>query len=120
MSPAERRLWAVLRMRPGEFKFRKQHPCGPCTLDFFCHASALGIEVDGASHDMGSNPARDERRDRWVAARGIKTLRFVATDIRDHLEAVVTQIVEECASRCPSTGFAGPPPLQKQGRKEEG
>jgi len=117
MSPAERRLWAVLRTRPGGFKFRNQHPCDPYTLDFFCHAAALAIEVDGASHDMGNNPARDERRDAWLAARGIRTLRFLATDVRDNLEGVVAQIEEECGSRSPSTGFAGPPPLQKQGRK---
>jgi len=86
-------------------------------LDFFCHAAALAIEVDGASHDMGNNPARDERRDAWLAARGIRTLRFLATDVRDNLEGVVAQIEEECGSRSPSTGFAGPPPLQKQGRK---
>jgi very-short-patch-repair endonuclease len=117
MSPAERRLWAVLRTRPGGFKFRTQHPIDPYTLDFFCHASALAVEVDGMSHDMGDNPVRDERRDQWLAARGIKTLRVLATDVRDHLDAVALLIQEECAARCPSTGFAGPPPLQKQGRK---
>ncbi len=117
MSPAERRLWAVLRSRPGGFKFRKQHPCDPYTLDFFCHAAALAVEVDGAGHDMGDNPARDVRRDRWIAARGVKTLRFLATDVRDHLEAVVAQIVEECAARSPSTGSAGPPPPENRGRK---
>jgi very-short-patch-repair endonuclease len=116
MSPAERRLWAVLRKRPRGFKFRSQHPCDPYTLDFYCYAAALAIEIDGSSHDMGDNPRRDERRDLLLASRGIKTLRFLATDVRDHLEAVLTQILEECASRSPSTGFAGPPPLQRQGR----
>ena len=116
MLPAERRLWAVLRTRPGGYKFRKQHPCEPYTLDFFCHAVALAIEIDGASHDMGDNPARDARRDVWLADRGIRTLRFLATDIRDHLEAVTIQIVEECAARAPSPGSAGPPPPENRGR----
>jgi very-short-patch-repair endonuclease len=118
MSPAERRLWNHLRTRPGELKFRRQHPIGPYRLDFFCHAAGVAIEVDGASYDMGNRPARDERRDTWVGTQGIKTLRFVATDIRDHLEAVITQILEECAARPPPTGSAGPPPPEIRGRRK--
>ena len=117
MSPAERRLWAILRTRPGGFKLRKQHPNDPFTLDFSCHEAGLAIEIDGASHDMGDNPAKDERRDEALASEGIKTLRFIAADIRDELETVITRIVEECAARSPSTSFAGPPPPENRGRR---
>ncbi|MFL6847238.1 MAG: endonuclease domain-containing protein [Sphingomicrobium sp.] len=125
MTPPERRLWNVLRSRPETFKFRRQHPLGPYTLDFFCYEAALAIEIDGLAHELGSNPQRDIRRDKWVAEQGVRTLRFRATDIRDNLDGVVTLIVQECLHRSPrkegpSTAFGGPPPLQVQGRIEGG
>ena len=102
MTPPERRLWNVLRDRPGGFKFRRQHPLGPYTLDFFCYESALCIEVDGFAHDLGANPQRDRRRDEWLSAKGIRTLRIAATDVRDNLEGAVIFIVEECRRRAPT------------------
>jgi very-short-patch-repair endonuclease len=102
MTPPERRLWNVLRVRPGGFKFRRQHPHGAYTLDFFCYQSALCLEVDGFAHELGSNPSRDQRRDQWLAAQGIKTVRIAALDVRDNLEGVVTFIVEECRRRVPA------------------
>ena len=123
MTPPERRLWNVLKTRPEGLKFRRQHPLGPYTLDFFCHEAAIAIEIDGMAHDLGNNPARDAHRDAWVAKQGVRTLRFRALDLRDNLEGVVAVIVEACRRRSPkqespSTAFGGPPPLQMQGRIE--
>ena len=101
MSPPEVALWQHLRTRPGGFKFRRQHRAPPYTLDFFCREAAVAVEVDGDAHDMGGNPARDERRDAWLAERGIVTLRFLAADVLRELEAVAAQIQEACASRAP-------------------
>jgi very-short-patch-repair endonuclease len=116
MSLPEVLLWQALRTRPGGFKFRHQHPAGSYVLDFYCVAAALCIEVDGAAHDMGENPPRDARRDAWLAEQGIRTIRIPAEEILKDLEAVVCLIEQKCAARCPSTGFAGPPPLPMQGR----
>jgi very-short-patch-repair endonuclease len=55
--------------------------------------------VDGLAHELGSNPQRDERRDAWLAGRGIRTVRVRATDVRDNLEGVVTFIIEACRER---------------------
>lgn len=82
MTPPERRLWNALKTRPGGFKFRRQHEHGPYYLDFFCFEASLAVEVDGFGHDLGSNPRRDERRDAWLASRGIVTVRVMATDVR--------------------------------------
>ena len=122
MTPPERRLWNVLKQRPDGFKFRKQHEHGPYYLDFFCYEAALAIEVDGLAHEMGSNPQRDERRDEWLASRGISTVRVRATDVRDNLDGVIMYIIDACrrrsaAEEVPSTASGGPPPLQRQGRK---
>jgi very-short-patch-repair endonuclease len=124
MTPPERRLWNLLKGRPGGFKFRRQHPLGPFVLDFFCYEAAVAIEVDGMAHDLGSNPQRDIRRDAWVAEQGVRTMRVRATDVRDYLEGVLVSIVEACSQRTPrqegpSTACGGPPPLQMQGRVGE-
>ena len=116
LSPAKAILWRHLRANGTGFKFRKQHAAGPYVLDFYCAAAGLCVEVDGLAHDMGDNPARDERRDAWILEQGIKTLRIPAGEIFRDVELAIRLIQEECASRSPSTGFAGPPPPQKRGR----
>jgi very-short-patch-repair endonuclease len=117
MSPAEAALWQYLRTPPSGLKFRRQKPFGPYYLDFYCRSAAVDIEVDGDVHDMGDNPARDERRDAWLATHGVLTLRFLAGDIFNELENVARQIEEVCAARTPlHRASRGPPPRQRPGR----
>ncbi|HVL29918.1 MAG TPA: DUF559 domain-containing protein, partial [Sphingomicrobium sp.] len=78
MTPPEARLWRYLRLRPAGLQFRRQHPAGPYVFDFFCREAAVAVEVNGFAHGCGQNPARDERRDRWTDAEGIRTLRIPA------------------------------------------
>jgi very-short-patch-repair endonuclease len=99
MTPPERRLWNTLRIRPDGLKFRKQHPLGAYTLDFFCHSSALAVEVDGIVHEMGNNPQRDTARDSWIAEQGIEVLRIPALELKHNLEGVVKLIVARCGER---------------------
>jgi very-short-patch-repair endonuclease len=73
-------------------RFRKQHPLGPYILDFYCDAAKLAVEVDGASHGTGDRPVRDERRDAWLAAQGIATLRLPASLILRDVDAAVRTI----------------------------
>jgi len=118
MSLPEVLLWQVLRPRPNEFKFRRQHASGPYDLDFFCSDARLCIEVDGEAHNRGDRPARDAVRDEWLAAAGIKTMRIPATEILKNLDAVVAGIVAEAASRLPlhhPAAPGGPPPRAKLG-----
>ncbi len=116
MTPPELRLWTALRMRPYGFKFRRQHPFGPYVLDFYCDAAKLGIEVDGAAHDLGCNPERDLARDAWLLRRGIAGLRIVAEEVRVNLEGVVAGIAAAASARCSAAGSPhhhatrGPPP----------
>jgi very-short-patch-repair endonuclease len=93
MTLPEGLLWRELRKRPGGFKFRRQHPVGRMILDFYCPAVRLAIEVDGIAHDMGSRPARDGRRDAWLAEQGIEVWRLRAADVLGDLDAVVSAIV---------------------------
>ncbi|HEY0011660.1 MAG TPA: endonuclease domain-containing protein [Allosphingosinicella sp.] len=107
LSPPEAKLWSLLRKRPEGLKFRHQHPAGPYTLDFYYAAARLGIELDGASHDMGDNPARDARRDAWLLKQGIRIIRFAAQDVMRDPESVVTAICQAAAAH---------PPHRKMGR----
>jgi very-short-patch-repair endonuclease len=82
MSLPEVMLWQHLRgERLDGLRFRRQHPMGVYVLDFYCDAAKLAVEVDGAHHTMGDNPARDLERDAWFAARGIETLRIPAINV---------------------------------------
>lgn len=116
MSLPEVLLWRELRKRPGGFKWRKQHPAGPFSLDFACLEARLVIEVDGEAHDRGSNPAYDEARDEWLMARGYRTWRIPARDVLAHLEAVVryaVHLAEQCQPLHRPSG--GSPPRTGEG-----
>jgi very-short-patch-repair endonuclease len=118
MTLPEVLLWEVLRTRPGRLKFRRQHPSGPYILDFYCSDARLAIEVDGEAHDFGDRPARDEIRDGWLGAAGIRTLRIPAADLLGDLDSVVRGVVEEATARLPlhhPAAPGGPPPRDKLG-----
>ena len=86
-------LWLILRQRPDELKFRRQHPVGPYVADFYCAKKKLIVEIDGIAHDMGNNPQRDERRDEWLKSKGYQILRIPANEVRDNLEGVLAYIL---------------------------
>ncbi|HEX8387743.1 MAG TPA: endonuclease domain-containing protein [Sphingomonas sp.] len=94
MSLPEVLLWRALKTRPGGFKFRKGHPAGWFTADFYCHEARLVIEVDGEAHGCGDRPARDTRRDDWFAERGIGVMRATATEVLTNLDGVVRGLVD--------------------------
>ena len=81
LSKPEAVLWQLLRQSPSGHKFRKQHPAGEYDLDFFHARSNLAIEVDGLSHDLADRPDRDAKRDAWLAAHRIDTMRIAALDV---------------------------------------
>ena len=93
MTLPEVLLWRELRKRPGELKFRRQHPSGRYGLDFFCASARLAVEVDGAIHETMGQPERDAERDAWLHAQGVTVLRMAAVEILRDMEAVVHHIV---------------------------
>ena len=107
MTRPEVALWDVLRTRPAGIKFRRQHPIGP-------FASRLAIEVDGMAHDMGDNPERDARRDRWLQEQGVHVLRIAAGDVLADLDAALGFILRRCAPPLHQPP-AGPPPHAAHG-----
>ncbi|QBQ49802.1 MULTISPECIES: endonuclease domain-containing protein [Brevundimonas] len=100
LTPPEARLWACLKAGGLEgLKFRRQHPIGPYIVDFYCPASRLAVEVDGATHDDPDQIAHDARRTAWLKAQGIEVLRIRATDVRDHPDGVLAVILLHATGR---------------------
>jgi len=76
----------------GGFKFRRQYPCGPFYLDFFCPDTRLAVELDGGQHFEAHAQRSDERRDQFLAARRITVMRFPCDQVFRELEGVLTAI----------------------------
>ena len=88
-------LWQALRKgQLAGLRFRRQHPVGPYILDFYCASARLAIEVDGLAHDTAEAAHHDEQRRAWLAGRGIRVLRFIASDVLqdEKLQAVLLAI----------------------------
>jgi very-short-patch-repair endonuclease len=109
MTLPELVLWRALQTRPGGLRFRRQHPAGRYVLDFFCPRARLAMEVDGEAHGRGDRPARDETRDDWVAAQGVRTLRIPARAVLTDLNAVIRHIVAEAKPHSSPGGGGGTP-----------
>ena len=93
-----RRLWQKLRSAQIDgASFRRQHPAGRYTLDFYCPALQLAIELDGGQHAQTQTKSRDDQRDRWLAARGVTILRFWNSDIAQNLSGVLEVIALKVA-----------------------
>jgi ATP-dependent DNA helicase RecQ len=109
MTPPEQLLWSRMRGRGVDgLKFRRQHPVDPYVLDFYCPEARLAVEVDGWGHNMGGQWARDERRDAYLAAKGIRTYRVPASEIYADLEEALQGIVAAARSNTsPRRGESG-------------
>ncbi len=105
LSLPEKLIWVRIRRRePGRPVFRRQHPIRPYVLDFYCAPARLCVEIDGQGHGFGDRPARDDRRDAFLAAAGIEVVRIPASTVLDDPEAVVEWMWEMARER-----LANPP-----------
>jgi very-short-patch-repair endonuclease len=108
-------LWRALRKGalPG-LRFRRQHPVGPYVLDFYCPTARLAVEVDGMAHDNAAQVRHDQRRQEWLANKGVRVLRIRASDVlRDEALEGVLRIIEQSAA--PSGSLRSPPPPLRRG-----
>jgi hypothetical protein len=60
MPEAQRRMWRLLRDRRfAGYKFRREHPLGRYTLDFYCARSNwMAGSTDSRSNNGGTKPRR--------------------------------------------------------------
>ena len=95
-TDAERALWRLLRAgQLSGSKFRRQHAVPPYVVDFYCHAAALVIELDGSQHSA----AVDEKRTQFLQARGLKLLRFWDNAVLQQPHAVAEAIFNAIGNR---------------------
>jgi very-short-patch-repair endonuclease len=104
-TECERILWRHLRNRNfAGYKFRRQHPIDPYTLDFYCPTAKLAIELDGGGHNYRDGQMRDQRREKFLANQGIAVVRFWNHQVREELDSVLQAIwfaLEEKTGRDP-------------------
>jgi very-short-patch-repair endonuclease len=91
-SDAAALLWDHLRgRRLAGFRFRRQHPCRPFMLDFFCPKQRLAIQLDDGRYlDAAS-----------LATRGITVLRFPTQQVLRDPEAVLVAIAFALSAQHP-------------------
>jgi very-short-patch-repair endonuclease len=76
MTPAEKKLWSLLRNNNLGAKFRRQVPYGHYILDFYCVKARLVLEVDGDQHFTPEGKRRDAVRDAILRRDGLEVLRL--------------------------------------------
>jgi very-short-patch-repair endonuclease len=113
MTDAEGNLWAALRAhRLNGLSFRRQTPIGRFIVDFVCQEHRLVIEVDGGQH---AESKTDAARDRWLAEKGYRVLRFWNLDVFETLDGVLQAILDATREATP---LPNPPP--QGGRERSG
>ena len=103
MTPAEKKLWQVLRGNQFDgLYFRRQHAVGAYILDFVCIQEKLVIEVDGESHL--EQEEHDKERTQWLEEKkGYRVIRFTNEDVFQNIDEVVEAI--RAAVRDPHLDF---------------
>ena len=94
-SEPERVLWAALRRSQRGVPFRRQVVIGGYIVDFFAPAARLVVEVDGAHHRL--KLGADKRRDRALAAAGLRVVRLPAALVLRNLPAALQVIAQASA-----------------------
>jgi very-short-patch-repair endonuclease len=98
-TDAETALWYQLRSRRlNGYKFVRQEPIGPYTVDLICRDCRLIIEVDGGQH---ADSDRDAVRDKWLADHNYRILRFWNNDVLRNLVGVLETIAIALAETPP-------------------
>jgi very-short-patch-repair endonuclease len=99
LTNAEGVLWYRLRARRlNGCKFVRQEPIGPYTVDFICRERPLMVEVDGGQH---ADSQHDAVRDKWLADRNYRILRFWNNDVSRNLAGVLETIAAALAEAPP-------------------
>jgi very-short-patch-repair endonuclease len=110
---AEKLMWSWLRDRwLSAYKFRRQFPIGPYSLDFYCREASLSVELDGGHHGHPDQQARDAERTKFLTTMGIQELRFWNGQLRREKQRVRAAIFKALQARAPHPlpGYTRPVP----------
>jgi very-short-patch-repair endonuclease len=102
-TPAEKRLWTLLRNRKvSGVKFRRQYPIERFIVDFFAVKARLVVEVDGPYHMYTGE--EDLIRQAFLESLGLKVIRFTNQYVMTNPQGVVTWITENANGGFRETG----------------
>jgi very-short-patch-repair endonuclease len=90
----ENHLWYDF-LRLCKPRFTRQRVIGKYIVDFYCHAAALVIELDGSQHYEPDAKEYDETRTAYLGALDLRVLRFANNEVDQDFEGVCTKINEE-------------------------
>jgi very-short-patch-repair endonuclease len=117
-TPAENRLWYVLRNRGlAGRKFVRQVPIGPYIADFVCREIGLVVELDGGQHATSTS---DEVRTAYLNAQGYSVLRFWNNEVLENRDGVLSAIQSIFDSSPSSDLRFAPATLSPMGRGTRG
>ena len=89
-------MWSMLRdRRMNGRKFRREHPCEPYVLDFFCRELGLVVELDGGQHNSAEGREADRVRTAFLSALGYRVLRFTNRAVMTETTSVLDVIWHE-------------------------
>ena len=94
-TDAEKILWAELKSKSLEFKFRQQHLINDFIVDFVCLSKKLIIEVDGEYHFTEEQIQLDIERTRILNELGFKVIRFKNEEVTGTISTVLEKIKSE-------------------------
>ena len=95
MTPEEKIIWQHLRAnRLQGYHFRRQQIIDGFIVDFYCHATALIVEIDGKIHE--NQIEYDAERDKVLSARGLRLLRIKNEEIKENIDKVLKHILQAC------------------------
>lgn len=95
LTPAEAFLWKYLKARKLKGRrFQRQHGIGPYTVDFYCAAEKLIVELDGEAHNNPDAMDYDERRTKYLNHLGFTVIRFENHWVFDALPSILGEIVD--------------------------
>jgi very-short-patch-repair endonuclease len=96
MTDAENHLWWKLRTKQiNGLMFYRQKPIGEYILDFYCPKEKLVVEVDGGQHFTDEIMEYDRVRNEYMAALGLRVLRFTNTEVLTNISGVLEKIASE-------------------------
>ena len=75
-TPAEAKMWQLLRGNQFGIKFRRQHSIDRYIVDFVCLTYKLIVELDGAGHLEPDQADYDQGRTAYLQELGYRILRF--------------------------------------------
>ena len=95
-------LWNYLKGKKMlGFDFTRQKPIDSYIVDFFCNKLMIAIEIDGYSHQLEEEYAKDIEKSRRLEELGIKLLRFQDVEVFQNIKGVL-QVIENTVTELSS------------------